>query len=216
MSLRQARVARALCLALFCLAGYGALLRAQDRSDRGGVRRPLKIGVVDMSALFDGYVRKESLDAELLVLTAQLADQLDRQRRELELGREALDRSGFAEGTESWVVERNRLQALQRALERQEAESQMRVRERATVGARQLLREIGQAIARYGKMYRYDIILRADNLRDGPAVGELQLAFERSLVPSDVVYHDADHQDVTLLVLTFLNSPENMNQFRVW
>ncbi|MCI0650738.1 MAG: OmpH family outer membrane protein [Planctomycetes bacterium] len=153
-----------------------------------------RVGIVDLNKVFEGYGRKDALQAELKKLKDKYNEQLtaiDAKRKPLEAEVELLEKDTA------------RRQELEREVYRlvQDQHFERRRFEEAFQAAKlgfhnQLLDEIRAVIAEYGRSEGFTVILQR----------EFTLATE-SLSWQSVLYH-AEETDVTPLILARLNAPK--------
>ena len=186
------------CAALLAPSGAAA----QDEPPR------LKVGVVDMGALFERYERKRELEAEVDAAREEIKAKLTR------LQEKCVRRRAALRSLEDGSPEHERgARALRRALADYEAEaeeSQARLKRRVEEDTLALLKDLTSTIRAYGTRHRFTMIFKVDlGATEGKKLDE---AIFRQQI-TDLVFFDPV-LDVTEDLLRYLHSQENRDRLR--
>jgi len=200
-----------IAIGVVCLAvGYGATVVAQGQPG-GDRRRSLKVGVVDIGLLFKEYERKDVLEEQVNAERERMQAEMAADEEELRKMRVALDNSPYKRGSSAWLLEADRIQQAQYALELKRKRLQASLKNDVEEMTLMLLNELEATISKYGRRHGYTVILKVDRGQHEDQ-GELAQQFQERIFRaqiSDVLYHRGEI-DCSQNVLTLLNSADNL------
>ncbi len=161
--------------------------------------RQLKVGVVDLAAVFRKYDRTREADAQI----GALRDEIDREGKRIAVEIENL-RKELAAGAPGWQLRREelKLKAKEFEVRRELYDERMKL---ATDRLRlQLLDEIESAIREFGEKNSFDLILKSEGRGWG---SESHQEREQKAHWEAIAFHSSK-LEVTGDVLAILNDPE--------
>jgi Skp family chaperone for outer membrane proteins len=206
------RVRGRIGVGLICLSiGFAATVVAQQ-GDQPRRRRSVKIGVVDVGVLFKEYARKDDLEQSINEERERMKENVKAEAERLKKMRDALDAQGLRRDSIAWLEQADRIRVEQHRLEYTEKRLQLELKKRVEEFTLQILGELEQTIAAYGKRYGFSLVLKIDKASQGEDAAEGSLAeqFQERIFRaqiSDVLFHK-DEINITQGVLDMLNSPE--------
>lgn len=210
-------------LALGLALGLTGLVAAQNnpqpRQQQGG-GRPMKVGVVDIGALFREYKRKDTLEQQVNQERERIKAELEADQEEIRRKRMQLDKA-FVPGTEPYSILRDEIKQATYVLELKTERLQLQLKKRVEELTLQILTELESTIRAYGERHNYDLILKSDReeqsqLASGATQSELAQQFQERIFRaqiSDVLYF-ASAIDITESVKQQLNDPANLQRMQ--
>lgn len=205
--------------ALVFLAGLGSLAFVANvsaqQAPKEQARRNLKVGVVDIGELFQKYLRKDEFENGINEQRKRLKAELDREQDSLIEMRRAFSKVPYRQGSEPWLLEKEKLELAAFRLEQKQKRMQLALKNEVEHNTLQILKEIRGTLSQYGKRYNYDLIVKTDSTDraelGGGERGDLVVHFQEEIFRaqiSDVAYfHNA--LNITEGVLKYLNSQTN-------
>lgn len=186
---------------------------AQPRLPSGG--RQMKVGVVDIGALFREYKRKDALEQQVNHERERIKGELEADQEEMRRKRIQLDKA-FVPGTEPYAILRDEIKQAGYVLELKTERLQLQLKKRVEELTLQILTELEATIRGYGERHGYDLILKSDRDEQqlGGAQSELTQQFQERIFRaqiSDVLFF-ASSIDITEHVKQQLNDPSNLQR----
>lgn len=179
--------------------------------------RAMKVGVVDIGALFREYKRKDTLEQQVNAERERIKTELETDQEEIRRKRIQLDKA-FVPGTEPYNILRDEIKQATYVLELKTERLQLQLKKRVEELTLQILTELETTIRAYGERHGYDLILKSDReeqaqLGGGPQ-SELTQQFQERIFRaqiSDVLFF-AGSIDITESVKQQLNDPGNLQR----
>lgn len=188
---------------------------AQPRQQpQGG--RPMKVGVVDIGALFREYKRKDTLEQAVNNERERIKTELETDQDEIRRKRMQLDKA-FVPGTEPYNILRDEIKQATYVLELKTERLQLQLKKRVEELTLQILTELETTIRAYGERHGYDLILKSDREEQqqlGGQQSELTQQFQERIFRaqiSDVLFF-AGTIDITESVKQQLNDQRNLER----
>lgn len=210
----------ALGLALSLTGLVAAQNNPQPRQQPQGGGRAMKVGVVDIGALFREYKRKDTLEQQVNQERERIKTELEADQEEIRRKRIQLDKA-FTPGTEPYSILRDEIKQATYVLELKTERLQLLLKKRVEELTLQILTELETTIRAYGERHNYDLILKSDReeqaqLTGGGQQSELAQQFQERIFRaqiSDVLFF-AGSIDITESVKQQLNDPANLQRMQ--
>ncbi len=189
---------------------------AQPRAPQGN--RAMKVGVVDIGALFREYKRKDTLEQQVNTERERIKTELETDQEEIRRKRIQLDKA-FTPGTEPYSILRDEIKQATYVLELKTERLQMQLKKRVEELTLQILTELEATIRVYGERHGYDLILKSDRDEQqqlGAQQSELTQQFQERIFRaqiSDVLFF-AGSIDITESVKQQLNDAANIQRMQ--
>ncbi len=189
---------------------------AQPRQQPQGGGRQMKVGVVDIGALFREYKRKDTLEQAVNAERERIKTELEADQEEIRRKRMQLDKA-FVPGTDPYNILRDEIKQATYVLELKTERLQLQLKKRVEELTLQILTELETTIRDYGTRHGYDLILKSDRDEQaqlGGQQGELAQQFQERIFRaqiSDVLFF-ANTIEITEHVKQALNDPGNLQR----
>jgi len=187
----SAIVAFAIGLVVATAFGQGADPRA----------KPLLVGVVDLSAVFKSYKRKDALEKDILAQKEQIDAKAGELRASVDEAQKALQR--LMPDSPKFADQKHELRKRSDEFSAFREEADEKLKAAIESMTTQVLDDVDQAVSDLGKKKGYDLILKTDN------AGMSDLPFQERIMRGQVqgvLYRD-DALDLTGKLIDALNDP---------
>lgn len=191
---------------------------AQQPRQQPQAGRQMKVGVVDIGALFREYKRKDTLEQQVNAERERIRTELEADQEEIRRKRIQLDKA-FVPGTEPYSILRDEIKQATYVLELKTERLQLQLKKRVEELTLQILTELEATIRAYGERHGYDLILKSDREEQqqlGGQQSELAQQFQERIFRaqiSDVLFF-AGSIDITDSVKQQLNDANNLQRMQ--
>ncbi len=176
-----------------CLLGWASLAAAQDRVP---VVDQLRIGVVDLAKVFDGYAKREVKEAELKEEEARLQAKFEERKENLTRLRGEMDL--LREGTEAYELKEEEVAIAVNVLQFYDKRRRNTLKTMFEAFILEILEEIEVVVKEIGEKNQYHFIVKVDS-QPSTNEGATPLEFRALLYFSEEI-------DISAEVLEILNA----------